>query len=71
MSIHVVGAGIAGMVAALALARAGHAVTLHEAAPVAGGRCRALPDGTDGVMGSDHFAVMNPDDVGPAAGAPP
>ncbi len=35
------------MVAALALARAGHAVTLHDAAPVAGGRCRALPDGTD------------------------
>ncbi|WP_332837805.1 NAD(P)-binding protein, partial [Neoroseomonas rubea] len=41
--VHVVGAGVAGLVAALALARGGFAVTLHEATPVAGGRCRALP----------------------------
>nr|MCU0944706.1 squalene/phytoene synthase family protein [Rubritepida sp.] len=45
--IHVIGAGVAGLVAAHALARAGRPVTLHEAAPVAGGRARALPDGTD------------------------
>ncbi|WP_205963508.1 hydroxysqualene dehydroxylase [Roseicella aquatilis] len=47
MTIHVIGAGVAGLAAALALAEAGRPVTLHEAAPVAGGRCRALPDGTD------------------------
>jgi len=45
--IHVVGAGVAGLVAAHALLRAGRPVTLHEAAPGAGGRARALPDGTD------------------------
>ncbi|PZW48387.1 protoporphyrinogen oxidase [Humitalea rosea] len=52
MTVHVVGAGVAGLAAALALAGqrgadAGRAVRLWEAAPVAGGRCRALPDGRD------------------------
>ena len=42
--IHVVGAGVAGLAAAHALARSGRAVTLHEATPGAGGRARALPD---------------------------
>jgi len=46
-TVHVVGAGVAGLAAALALARAGRRVVLHEATPQAGGRCRALPDGTD------------------------
>lgn len=59
--VHVAGAGIAGLVAALALARAGHAVTLHEATPLAGGRCRALADGTDNgthaLMGANHAAL--------------
>lgn len=68
MSVHVVGAGIAGMVAALALARAGHAVTLHDAAPVAGGRCRALPDGTDNgthaLMGGNQAALRFLDAIG-------
>ncbi len=44
---HIIGAGMAGLAAAHALALAGHAVTLHEATPGAGGRARALPDGTD------------------------
>jgi predicted NAD/FAD-dependent oxidoreductase len=47
MTVHVVGAGVAGLAAALLLAERGQAVVLHEAAPQAGGRCRALPDGTD------------------------
>lgn len=47
MTIHVVGAGVAGLAGALALARAGRAVVLHEASPGAGGRARALADGTD------------------------
>jgi squalene-associated FAD-dependent desaturase len=66
--VHVVGAGVAGLVAAFDLARAGHAVTLHEASPVAGGRCRALPDGTDNgthaLMGANHAALRFLDAIG-------
>jgi glycine/D-amino acid oxidase-like deaminating enzyme len=47
VTIHVVGAGVAGLAGALALARAGKPVVLHEASPGAGGRARALADGTD------------------------
>ncbi|MBP0462658.1 FAD-dependent oxidoreductase [Roseomonas sp. PWR1] len=69
---HVVGAGVAGLVAALALARGGCAVTLHEATPVAGGRCRALPDGTDNgthaLMGANHAALRFLDAIGARAG---
>lgn len=45
--VHVVGAGVAGLAAALLLAERGIPVALHDAAPAAGGRARALPDGTD------------------------
>jgi monoamine oxidase len=41
----VLGAGIAGMVAAFELRRAGYAVTVLEAQPHAGGRCRTLRGG--------------------------
>ena len=45
--VHIVGAGLAGLSAALACARAGAAVTVYEAAPQAGGRARTItaPDG--------------------------
>ena len=42
--VHVIGAGLAGLCAALHLARAGAIVTVHEAAPHAGGRCRSFVD---------------------------
>ena len=41
---HVVGAGLAGLACAVALSRAGRPVTLYEAAPQAGGRCRSYFD---------------------------
>ena len=42
--VHVIGAGLAGLAAAIALAGAGRGVTLHEAGPAAGGRCRSYFD---------------------------
>lgn len=48
--IHVVGAGLAGLSAALAATARGAAVALHEAGPVAGGRCRTVR----GADGFDH-----------------
>ncbi len=46
--VHVVGAGLAGLAAALRLVDAGAAVTLHESAAHAGGRCRSYFDKTLG-----------------------
>jgi squalene-associated FAD-dependent desaturase len=42
--VHVVGAGLAGLAAAVRLAAEGRAVFLHEAAGCAGGRCRSYFD---------------------------
>ena len=42
--VHVVGAGMVGLAAALALVDAGHSVTVYEAGPAAGGRCRSYHD---------------------------
>ncbi len=41
-TVHVVGAGLAGLACAVRLLRAGRAVVLYEAAPRAGGRCRSF-----------------------------
>ncbi|KOX43002.1 hypothetical protein ADL19_29455 [Streptomyces purpurogeneiscleroticus] len=43
-TVHVVGAGLAGLSAAVALAESGVRVVLHEAAKQAGGRCRSYYD---------------------------
>ncbi len=43
-TVHVVGAGLAGLAAALALGSGGGRVVLHEAARHAGGRCRSYYD---------------------------
>ena len=42
--VHVVGAGLAGLAAALSLVERGIQVTVHEAGPAAGGRCRSYFD---------------------------
>ncbi len=43
-TVHVVGAGVAGLSAAIRLAEAGLEVIVHEAAQAAGGRCRSYAD---------------------------
>lgn len=48
MTVYVIGAGVAGLAAALAAANAGASVEVIEAAPQAGGRCRSLDDATLG-----------------------
>lgn len=42
--VHVIGAGLAGLSAALTLTAAGRQVTVYEAGPAAGGRCRSYHD---------------------------
>src|SRR5277367_4577387 len=42
--VHVIGAGLAGLSATLALTARGRAVTVYEAGPAAGGRCRSYFD---------------------------
>ena len=42
--VHVIGAGLAGLSACLALSAAGRRVILYEAGPAAGGRCRSYFD---------------------------
>lgn len=43
-TIHIIGAGLSGLAAALIAAESGAKVMLHEAAPQAGGRCRSYHD---------------------------
>jgi squalene-associated FAD-dependent desaturase len=64
--VHIVGAGLAGLSAAVRLTQAGIAVTLHEATRQAGGRCRSYDDaatgmhidnGTHLLLSGNHSAV--------------
>jgi len=87
MTVHIIGAGLGGLSAAVELARRGIAIRLYEAAPRAGGRCRSFHDalldcvidnGNHLILSGNH-AVMNYLDeigardrlVGPAAAAFP
>ena len=48
--VHIIGAGIAGLSAAVRLVDAGREVIVHEAAAFAGGRCRSYLDPTLGLV---------------------
>ena len=58
-AVHVVGAGLAGLAAAVRLAERGGRVTLYEAAQQAGGRCRSFFDRTLGrvIDNGNHLLV--------------
>ena len=43
-TIHIIGAGLAGLAAAIELTKHGETVIIHEATNVAGGRCRSYHD---------------------------
>jgi squalene-associated FAD-dependent desaturase len=59
-TIHVIGAGVSGLAAAVRLVNAGHRVHLHEATPVAGGRCRSFYDAaTDLVIDNGNHLVLS------------
>jgi hydroxysqualene dehydroxylase len=49
-TVHVVGAGVAGLSAAIRLAEAGLGVIVHDAAQAAGGRCRSYSDQALGLV---------------------
>jgi squalene-associated FAD-dependent desaturase len=58
--IHIIGAGLAGLSAALMLSRKGHSVSLLEATRRAGGRCRSYHDETLGcVIDNGNHLVMS------------
>lgn len=48
-TVHVIGAGLAGLAAAVRLTQAGRRVAVHEAALQAGGRCRSYFDAATGL----------------------
>src|SRR5262249_34104746 len=49
-TIHIIGAGLAGLAAAERLSRSHRAVTIHEATVQAGGRCRSFYDQATGMV---------------------
>ncbi len=63
---HVVGAGLAGLSAAVELARAGVRVRLADSAPRAGGRCRSYHDPALGMVidNGNHFTFSGNQAVG-------
>lgn len=58
-TVHIIGAGLAGLAAALRLVPAGYAVRVHEAAGQAGGRCRSYLDRDLGIQidNGSHLVV--------------
>ncbi|MBV9260310.1 MAG: FAD-dependent oxidoreductase, partial [Pseudolabrys sp.] len=49
-TVHVIGAGLAGLAAAVRLASAGRRIIVHEATLQAGGRCRTYYDSASDML---------------------
>ena len=49
-TVHIIGAGLAGLSAALKLSAQGKSVVVHEATAFAGGRCRSYHDASVGMV---------------------
>jgi squalene-associated FAD-dependent desaturase len=59
-TVHIIGAGVSGLAAAVRLSNAGHPVHVHEATPQAGGRCRSFYDAvTDLVIDNGNHLVLS------------
>ena len=76
-TVHIVGAGLAGLAAAVRLASSGRAVAVHEATMQAGGRCRSYHDQATGMLidngvhlllSGNHAVLSFVDAIGSRAG---
>src|SRR6185369_5623496 len=72
-AVHVIGAGLAGLSAAVRLTQAGRTVHLYEAAPRAGGRCRSyfeprldciIDNGGHVILGANAATLAYVDTIG-------
>jgi hydroxysqualene dehydroxylase len=75
--VHIIGAGLAGLAAAIRLAKSGTAVVLHEATAYPGGRCRSyfdraigmtIDNGNHLVLSGNHAVLGFAKDIGRASG---
>jgi squalene-associated FAD-dependent desaturase len=63
MTVHIVGAGLSGLAAAVSLSKSGVKVALYEAAAQAGGRCRSYHDRTlDRFIDNGNHLVLSGND---------
>ena len=76
-TVHIIGAGISGLSAAVRLANAGHKVQVHEATQQAGGRCRSyfdaatnltIDNGNHLLLSGNHHALAYARSIGTEAG---
>ena len=76
-TVHIIGAGISGLSAAVRLANAGWLVRLHEATQTAGGRCRSyfdaatnltIDNGNHLLLSGNHHAMAYARSIGTEAG---
>lgn len=76
-TVHIIGAGISGLSAAIRLANAGHRIHVHEATQQAGGRCRSyfdaatqltIDNGNHLLLSGNHHVAAYARSIGTEAG---